>query len=103
MYFSPLVAEIAFWARKTSSALACRAAGLRATSPAAADTARVCASGTAFGVVGWAWAAVVVHSAATSAPLAAKASGRLRCIEGSLRAGRTRPGDTPGRERGRRG
>src|SRR4051812_18697608 len=103
MYFRPLVAEIAFWARKTSSELACSAAGLLATSPAAADTARVWASGTAFGVAGWAWAVVVVHTAAISAPLAAKTMGRLSCIEGSPPGRANRPGVEPGRERGRWG
>src|SRR5690349_15119315 len=103
MYFSPLLAEIAFWATKTSSVLACSAAGLLATRPAAAVAARVWASGTAFGVAGWAWAVVVVHIAAISAPLAAKTSGRLSCIEGSPPGRANRPGGRPGRERGRWG
>src|SRR3954454_21641343 len=86
MYFSPFVAEIAFWARKTSSALACSAAGLLATRPAAAVVAWAravgAASGAAFGV-GCACAVPVMHSAPTSTPVAAKTTGRLRSIEES--------------------
>src|SRR5947208_1724777 len=103
MYFSPLVAEIAFCAVKTSSLLACSAAGLLATRPAAAFAAMASADWTAFGVVGWAWAAVVavVQNAAMSTPLAAKTTGRLRCIEGSPPGRANRPGDMAGPERGR--
>src|SRR5690242_8885734 len=104
MYCSPLVAEIAFWARKTSSELACSAAGLLATRPAAADTAWAWAFGTAFGVafgVGWACAVPVMHSAPTSTPVAAKTTGRLRSIE-EFPPGRVNQarGSKPGRVKG---